>query len=675
MGLEEEDWTDRAEVAWAEFATGLIGLFAGVIEDAQSLAAFEGGLAVTQSNVENLVTTLQDVAGWILAAIGTVTSDFQAEEGSIDVLKAAWLNFSAGLISTVSGIITDMQALADFEGELVVAQGTVENLVQQLNTVASTILAALGEAAPPDIAEDSLNALKARWLDFASSIVGTVTDAISSLVILTKLEADWTVPLDAVDNLVQQLDTVARQILAALGEAVPDVAAEGALELIQAAWAEFASGLVGAIAGAIDSLAAIGDYVSVSNITAAVERLVADLQSAVDTITTELAGVSWTEANVVAATWVENAAVLLGHIGDVVSSMESIGDYEAESLVDELRLLIRNLTQAVTHITENFPTVTIPEGLLASTQNANTILGHIQTIAEAIAHIGELEMPSTAFRNRLFAISNAMQRIADLDMSPFQLAVDNAGQLLVDVQAVVQSIKDIISTLSNLGELSFELPNLQEVGTQLVGAFAGGFVQATSTVADGMFSAVAALIQAVQGYAQSFSELFTGTGWNLGSSLIQGMIDGLLGNTSALYQTIADIVANAIAVARAAAGVASPSKRMAELGGMMRMGLMQGLQAGQAELAGAMAGMMSNTMAPAMAYAAPAGPGAAGGPGGLGSAAEMRQFASILADELSKRDGGSVSYAYNEAPGVGADTRASLRQNFEAMALHKRLNG
>ena len=45
----------------------------------------------------------------------TVASDFQAED-SVDQLKAAWLEFSAGLVSTVAGIIEGLKALGAFEG-------------------------------------------------------------------------------------------------------------------------------------------------------------------------------------------------------------------------------------------------------------------------------------------------------------------------------------------------------------------------------------------------------------------------------------------------------------------------------------------------------------------------------------------------------------------------------
>jgi len=132
------------------------------------------------------------------------------------------------------------------------------------------------------------------------------------------------------------------------------------------------------------------------------------------------------------------------------------------------------------------------------------------------------------------------------------------------------------------------------------------------------------------------------------------MIDGLVNNASALYQTIAAIVANAIAAANAAAGAASESKMMWNLGSNMVAGLKGALEAGQADVARAMGGLIGNQGfgAPILALA---------GAGGRGD------------------NGGTVysetHFHYHEAEGIGANSRANLRQDFELLQLMERMNG
>jgi len=573
--------------SWLDFATGMIATIVAAIEDLRTLAAYEGDIQVGFHEVQQLVWQIDVTARNILDAIGTVASDFQADD-SVDQLKAAWLNFSAGLISTVAGAIEDLRTIAAYGADIQVGFHEVQQLVWQIDITARNILDAIGTVASDfNAAEGSVDQLEAAWLEFSAGLIATVAGVISDLETLAAFEGDLEVSTAGIENLVSQLEATATEILRVLNEAgVPDITTEGALEPLRAAWAEFAAGLVGAVAGAIDSLIAIGDYVGVSNIIPAVQKLVADLQGAINTITTELASVSWTEANAAATIWVTEAATLLGHIEGVVSSMEAIAAYEGESLAQQLRALVRNLAQAISYITTDFPTIVV---------------------------------------------------------------TDDVIQLLADVQVVAQGIRNVLNALSGLSELSTEVPSLAEVGAQLVQALADGFIEATSTAAPAMMAALTGLLATVQGYLQSFAGGIGVAGWNMGSSLIQGMIDGLAAGTSALYQTIANIVAGAIGAANAAAGVASRSEKMWELGEQMRAGLTDALAAGTREASLAMEGLVSGAMVPAMAYAGSGG-GAAG-------------------------DTYSYEYSYHEAEGIGPDTRASLRQDFERLQFEERLRG
>jgi len=147
----------------------------------------------------------------------------------------------------------------------------------------------------------------------------------------------------------------------------------------------------------------------------------------------------------------------------------------------------------------------------------------------------------------------------------------------------------------------------------------------------------------------------SGAGYRLGVSLIQGMIDGLANNASALYNTIAGIVAAAIAAANAAAQTGSESKLTWALGENMVAGLVGALRAGQSEVAGAMASMVGAQMGvPAFALA---GAGMGGGTGVTGATGATY----------------NTEYHYHEADGIGADTRASLRQDFEYLQFEERL--
>ena len=738
------------ELAWLELNAGLISTLATAIEDMQALADYEGGIgrfSVSGDKIIALVSEMGRVAGLIGYALYWDRDRYDETAEATRAMELAWLELSAGLISTVVGVIEDLRTIAAYEGDVQVGFHEVQQLIWQIDVTARNILSAIEAVASDFQAEDSVDQLKAAWLDFSAGLIATVAGVIEDLRTIAAYEGDIQTSFHDVQQLVWQMDVTARNILDAIETVASDFQTEDSVDQLKAAWLEFSAGLISTVAGVIEDLRAIAAYEGGIQInTAAVGKLMGALERAADTILLAIgdAGEEFTwvtrEADELKADWLELNTSLVSTLAGIIGDIEDLAAFEGvneaafkiglDNLFDALYWFLAEFNRRA----GLFAGVVSEEGadiaeLMGRTASAlGDAVQPVMDVAEFAISPAEAEVAIGLFFEALeLFLEKFKEKAADFDTKVDQDTADLATIIGDTVSGIGAAVEPLIKILEYNPEvvnidtqfeeffghlaralwwIEFEKGNW-EVSTaaqdlaakvdEVMGHLetAVGFLDKMATYGEGTTAGVVAGflsflidLQLIVGHintgrdsieieALGAAEEFAGgcstmlghitngvntlnslpqmdvdfydTGVGLGGSFIGGMIDGLESASSGLYSVIAGIVAVAIAEAEAAAGVASPSKPMIDLGSMMGEGLALGLGANRADLERAMSGMMADAMAPAYAYAAPGG----------GQAGNTYNY----------------SYAYNEAAGIGADTRASLRQDFDALSLYERMRG
>ncbi len=684
--LDEGAQTTRAMYqSWLSFAAGLISTVAGVIEDLRTVAAYKGDIQVGFDEVQQLVWQIDVTARNILSAIETVASDFQAAEGSVDQLKAAWLGFSTGLISTVAGGVADLETIAAYEGDIQTSFDDVQQLVWQIDVTARNILDAIDTVVSDfQAAEGSADQLKAAWLGFSTGLISALAGVVEDLGIITRFKGGIVASQVQVESLINALVSVVGWILAAIGD-VSNQFEEGEkyVDRLKIAWVEIQKKLITAIADITEGIEGIASFKAVDE-----TKFKIALDATFDALywfLYEFNERSEQFAGVVSEVGTDIAKLMgdtVKSLGDTLDPLLDVASFsvspaEAKTAIglffDALKLFLDEFESRAVDFAEQADTQTaaLATAIGSTVSGIGNAVAPLLQILEYNPEVKDIEARFEEFFGHLgrvlwwiefekdnWEVSEAAQELADKVaevMGHLETAVDfldematygedtTAGALagflsfLIDLQQVIGAINDARDMIAEEALAAAE-------------EFASGCATLLGHITDG--------INTLNSLPQLAIDFYL-TGEGLSVNFIQGMIDGLVDNASALYQTIASIVAGAIAAAEAAAGVSSPSTMTWSLGENMVAGLVGALEAGQADVQRAMAGLVA---AQGLGTPAFAMVGAGTGGAGLGGAA-----------------GGDTTYnynyAYNEAPGVGADTRASLRQDFEAMELYQRLRG
>jgi len=303
-----------------------------VIDDVKKIAGLEGGLTASTATVTNLMMTLREVGYAILMAIPDVTRYWPEAQRAVDELKAAWLQFEAGLVGTMAGVIDNVAKIAGFQGGLTVSMANVTNLLTTLGNVANTILIYVGPVAQKfDEAGAPLDALKAAWLQFEAGLVGTMAGVIDNVAKITGFQGGLTVSMTNVTNLLTTLGNVAHTILIYVGPVAQKFDEAGVpLDALKAAWLQFEAGLVGTMAGVIDNVAKIAGFqgeLAIAQDT--ITNLVTVLEGLADTILSNLdiAGRFDEAGNFVDALkvkWAEIAAGLIGLFAQAAADLATL---------------------------------------------------------------------------------------------------------------------------------------------------------------------------------------------------------------------------------------------------------------------------------------------------------------------------------------------------------------
>lgn len=554
----------KVYTAWLEFKAALVSTLAGIIDDLVKLAEFEGGLTVNAANVTNLIDELKVATETIVQAMGAV-EDYTKDKGAvIAAVYTAWLEFKSSLVSTLAGVIDDMEKIAGLEGGLEVSAANVTNLMESLSTATETILEATGDVSDK-FEEGDIKVeyeMQAAWLELNAKLVSTMAGIVDDIEKLATFEGVDEVAFQAgLDNLFDALYGFLDEFNQRAGLFAGVVSEDGA-EI-----AELMGRTAKALGDAVQPVTDVAEFaVSPAEAEVAIGLFFEALALFLEKFK-EKADDFAKQANKDTADLAKIIGDTVSGIGGAVEPLVKILEYnpEVKDIEAQFEKFFWHLNRALWWIEHTKNDWTISDAAIELAAKVDEAMGHLKSAADFLHEMGTYGEDQT------------------------NLALAGFISFLVD-------LGDIIGEIDTArGSVEFEALGAAE-------EFASGCSTMLGHITDG--------INTLNSLPQLAIDFYL-TGEGLGINFIQGMIDGLINNASALYMTIMTIVQNAIAAAETAAGVASPSKEMWELGEQMRAGLTGALAAGTREASLAMQGLVGGALAPAYAYAAPGG-GAAG---------------------------------------------------------------
>jgi hypothetical protein len=549
---------DALKAAWLEFEAGLVSTLAGVVDDIQKLAGLEGPISVSGEIIQSVMGALRTTAQLIRENIGEVSAGFDLAGQPLDALKAAWLEFEAGLVSTLAGVVDDVEKIAAFEGELQISEDAISNLVNQLEDVANAILTHLDISGKFDEAGNFVDELKIKWAEIATGLVSMFAGAAADLASLADYAPDQAALASGITlfftNLQQFLVEFDRQ--AGLFSAA--VSEQGA------ATAKLIGDTVGGLGQAIQPLLDVAQFaVSPDQATTSVTLFFGSLETFL-TIFAERAANFQSKASDETAKLAQAIGDTVGGIGNAVEPLINILEYnpEVKDIEKKFEEFFYHLERALFWIEWQKDKWVVSDAAIVLLERVDEVMGYLKTAVDFLDEMATYGQDATTP-----ALVGFLAFLIDLEQI---VGVINAARDRIQQEAL-DSAEEFASGCSTmLGHITDGINTLNSLPTMELDFYQGGY--------------------------------------GVGVGFIQGMIDGLVNNASTLYATVAAIVAAAIAAAEAAAGAASPSKQMWNLGENMVDGLVGALRAGQSDVARVMAGLIASpTGVPSFA---PAGAGA-----------------------------------------------------------------
>lgn len=195
--------------------------------------------------------------------------------------------------------------------------------------------------------------------------------------------------------------------------------------------------------------------------------------------------------------------------------------------------------------------------------------------------------------------------------------LDAALPMLIEhIEAWVKNILDMLITMvpifvtfainlviAIVQALTNEIPKLVQTGVDLITALLNGIASGAAAIIDAAFNA---LITFINGFSDAidkrgpelkaavwklvnsiknflFSDISSiagsvgGKAASVGTNIIQGIINGISRSANAIYQSMKNIATGALNAAKSALGIHSPSRKFAEIGKFMMLGLDKGL--------------------------------------------------------------------------------------------------
>lgn len=262
---------------------------------------------------------------------------------------------------------------------------------------------------------------------------------------------------------------------------------------------------------------------------------------------------------------ISSPAELTKEIGKylVMGVAEGMKDPEAQqSLVDAMTQVMQAFLDAVGGTNSD-------SGIGIQMQTLGTSI--TQSITEALTNI---EIMGQNFYN---SGVDLMTKFVEGFKSQQSIAQANINIILTSIADNIKGIANVTKFKTAGTELFKGLMKGFETGWTGAGEKGGGNGEKSygKTVIEKVMKGIFKILKEYKGGGDSKSK--SNTFYKIGQEFIKGLIKGLESKQGELYAAVERIVKEAIARAKAAAAVASPSKKTAEIGMYMGMGLVNGL--------------------------------------------------------------------------------------------------
>jgi len=565
---------DELKVQWAQFAGDLISAVAGMMSDLETIAAYTGGLAINQNRVRELIRAMRDAAITIIKALPDVTDYWADGVREVEELKAEWLQFNTGLISTVAGMMSDLETIASYGGGLEINQNRVRELIRAMRDAAITIVKAL-----PDLTDywadgvREVEELKAEWLEFNAGLISTVARMMDDLADIAAFEGGLIVTQSNVENLINTLKDIAGWILDAIGEVgVIFTWATREVDELKAAWLELAAGLISTIASIIEDIKKIAAFEgveeaafkvsldslfnalywfldefelrandfagivsktsaeiaklmgeTVASLGATIEPLLAVATFAITPAEAETAiGLFFEALEMFLKKFDEKATDFEGKvsqevadlakiIGDTVSGLGSaveplvkILEYnpEVKNIEAQFDKFFAHLNTALTKIETEKTNWVIADDAAALAARIAEVMEDLKAAVDFLTAMGkyseeEAASALTGFQSFLGDLKDIVDTINDAKNKISDDALGAAAQFALDCNQILTDITAGIDKLNLLADLGTEPTNLVQAGIALVTSLADGFIAASSSQWGRIISEVQSLVNRI----------------------------------------------------------------------------------------------------------------------------------------------------------------------------------
>jgi phage-related protein len=514
-----------------------------LIDDANAWGAANGQASdLSIDSFADVVQAIQQIQEKQQIAGTTAREAATTIEGSVNMAKAAWQNWLAGLGNNEADMGQLTTQLVD---SVTTAAG---NIIPRLQIIANTIITTF-----PGVITQLAGAVSAN--------AGDLFDAVSQVG----------------QTLVESLPDIGGQ----MAQAVP-AAMQGLVDAVQA--------LGPALAGALPVIGqqlATGVPAAFAPVVAALAAV--DWGAALQTLLDGIGGILTQAVGVIVANGPAVITAVLGLVAQIAS-------YLGEHATDILQAVTDIVNMAAISLAENAPTILAAAGQLFMgicqalpvilPQLAADILGLVVTIAAYLVQNAPTILAGAV--TCLGAILDAVGQVGTL-------AVDAVASLLGTIVDTIVGWAVSMATGGSEGGSEF-LSGLSGTISGAIGAVAGVLASIIGGVASWVGSMISNAASAGSGFLSSLVGTVSGAIGGVG-----GVLSSIIGNVASFVGQMASGAASAASsfASNIIGGLQSIPGRVAEIGGQIINGLVNGIRDGMGRVAGAIADVANNAISSA----------------------------------------------------------------------------
>lgn len=341
----------------------------------------------------------------------------------------------------------------------------------------------------------------------------------------------------------------------------------------------------------------------VTNITPVVERIVAALPEAIGAMLPAISAMLPTlvsTATSIFTTLISTVVSLLPTLIPVAvdALMTIVG-----ALIDNLPLIIDSAVQLVLALVQGIASALpqlIPAAVNAITTIVQGLVDNLPLLLDAALQLilGLAEGLITALPQLIAALPAIIEGIVNFLVEAIPMIIEAGIQLLmalieaipVIIQALIDSLPQIIDAIINglitgmpliiQGSIQLFMAILQAL-PQIISALAAALPQIITTIATSLANGIPQIFTAAKEclgmIIEAFPEIVSGVATAV-PDIITGIVNGLANGASALWNAALDLGSSILGGIKSFFGINSPSTVMAEQGGYLVQGIMNGLE-------------------------------------------------------------------------------------------------